>query len=508
MTSQSDTPSDPAASAPVSPASVPSAPADAAPADAVAADAAAAPTPPGDQWAEGPGAGGAARIKIGTQRPAAARVKNLANRVIVEQRGPQQKTPVPNRRADLPPELEAEIAEALGGTSISEVMDIATPISGSAGALEADPEKRRTGRVIKVHRGDVFVDLGGPDQGVLPLAQFREPPLPGAAVEVQVAKFDAEEGLYRLTMPNAAVDVGDWASVNEGQVIEVRISGHNKGGLECEAGTLRGFIPAGQVAIYRVEDFSVFVGEKWACLVTEVNPERKRLVLSRRSVLEREKADAKERLMGELAVGDVREGTVTRIQDFGAFVDLGGVDGLLHVSQLAWQRVRHPSEILSVGQKVKVKVTKMDAETGKIGLSLRDLMADPWAAVSHKHKQGDIVRGPVTRVLDKIGALVEIEPGIEGMIHISELSHQRAWRVEDFVQVDQEIEAKILSIDLDQKRISLSLKALMARPEPKKKENEKPEEPEAPPAPLPPTPKKLKGGTGGKSSGAQFGLKW
>jgi small subunit ribosomal protein S1 len=181
---------------------------------------------------------------------------------------------------------------------------------------------------------------------------------------------------------------------------------------------------------------------------------------------------------------------------------------LIHVSRLSWTRVKHPSEAVSVGQPVKVKVVSIDRDTGKIGLSLRDLAGDPWIAAPHKYKQGDVIRGPVVRVLDKIGALVELEPGIEGMVHISEIAHQRVFRVGDFLKEGQEVEAKILNVDPDQKRISLSVKALMARPEPAKKEPELPEEPDAPPPPLPPTPKKLKGGVGKKSGGAQFGLKW
>lgn len=478
------------------------------PAAAAPQDTAAVPDESSDDGGKSKGA----KIMIGSQRPiaqaqkpraASPRVKAVAQVHLHE--GPKEKTPVPNRRAGLTPDMEAELAEALGDVSLNDLM---APDAAPQKPLELDREAKRTGRILQIHHGDVFVDLGGRDQGVLPLLQFNEPPQIGQSIEVTVARFNAEDGLYQLALPNRAVDAGDWSSVSEGAIIEVRVSGHNKGGLEVEAGTLKGFIPAGQIAPYRVEDLSAFVGEKWTVLVTEVNPERRRLVLSRRSMIERERAEAKERLMAELNVGDVREGIVTRIQDFGAFIDLGGVDGLLHVSRLSYQRVRNPADVLKVGERVKVKVVSIDADSGKIGLSLRDLMPDPWMGVAMRWKQGDIIRGPVVRILDKIGALVEIEPGIEGMIHISELAHQRAWRVADYVTEGQEIEAKITNIDLDQKRIGLSLKAMMAKPEPVKKETEVAAEPETLAAPLPPTPKKLKGGIGGKSGGAQFGLKW
>ena len=154
--------------------------------------------------------------------------------------------------------------------------------------------------------------------------------------------------------------MGDWSEVSEGMIVEARVTGHNKGGLECEVNRLRGFIPASQISLYRVEDLAQFVGQKFACVITEANPDKGNLVLSRRAVLEREKAEAKTKLLAELEVGQVREGIVRSLQEFGAFVDLGGVDGLIHISQLSWDRIRHASEVLELGQKVKVKIQKID----------------------------------------------------------------------------------------------------------------------------------------------------
>jgi small subunit ribosomal protein S1 len=450
-----------------------------------------------------PPAADAPKVKIGSQRPGSKRVRAVAQGVMAE--GPREKIAVPNTRQALPDDWEAEVADALGDFSLNELVDAP---GRATKAVETDPEAPRQGKIIKVHNQDVFVDLGGRDEGILSLTQFKEPPQPGAVVSVLVSGFNQEEGMFQLRLPGATLEAGDWSTVSEGALIAVRITAANKGGLECEVGKLRGFVPAGQISVYRVENLEEFVGQTMTCLITEVNPERRRLVLSRRSVIEKEKAEAKEKMMAELAEGDIREGIVRSLMDFGAFVDLGGVDGLIHISRLAWSRVKHPSEVLSVGQPVKVKVVSIDRESGKIGLSLRDLAGDPWIAAPHKWKQGDIIRGPVIRVLDKIGALVQLEPGIDGMVHISEIAHSRVFRVSDFLKEDQEVEAKILSVDPEQKRISLSVKALLAKAEPGKKEEELPEEPETPPAPLPPTPKKLKGGVGKKSGGAQFGLKW
>jgi small subunit ribosomal protein S1 len=361
--------------------------------------------------------------------------------------------------------------------------------------------------VASVHRDNVFVDLGRRNQGVLSVRLLPAVPEPGAELEVIVHRFDPDEGLYQLSLPGGAVEVADWSQLAEGVVVEARITGHNKGGLECEVNHIRGFIPAGQVSLYRIEDFAPLVGETMVCLVTEANPDRRNLVLSRRAVLEREKAEAKTKLMEELAEGQVREGTVRSLQDYGAFVDLGGVDGLLHVSQLSWQRIKHPSEVLTVGQPIRVKIKKIDVETGKISLAFRDLTENPWTAAAQKYPVTSTHQGSVTKIMD-FGAFVELEPGIEGLVHISELSHGRVWRASDIVSIGQEVEVKVLSVDVEQQRISLSMKALLARPEPAKKvEPEIPEEEELA-EPLPKFKGALKGGTGRSSGGEQFGLKW
>ncbi|MEX0713163.1 MAG: S1 RNA-binding domain-containing protein [Pirellulales bacterium] len=432
------------------------------------------------------------------QPETAPRSKKRAQTVVE----PPRKFPVPNIRSELPLELELEVAAALGGLSLDEVLD---PAAAPA-AKEYQPEERAQARVVSVHRDNVFVTLGGRDQGLLSLRQFAEPPQPGALIEVVVGRFDPEEGLYQLTLPGAAADVGDWSDVSEGMLVEARITGHNKGGLECEVNRLRGVIPISQVSMYRVDDLAQFVGEKMTCVVTEANPEKRNLVLSRRDAIERDRAEAKTRLMSELAEGQVREGVVRSLRDYGAFVDLGGVDGLLHVSQLAWQRVKHPSEVLQLGQTINVKIKKIDAESGKISLALRDLTENPWTTAAQRYPVTSTVAGTVTKIME-FGAFVELEPGIEGLVHISELAHGRVWRAGDVVKEGQQVEAKVLSVDVEQQRIGLSMKALMARAEPAKKPEPEVEEPAA----ASQSPKRqapLKGGTGRASGGDQFGLKW
>jgi small subunit ribosomal protein S1 len=289
-------------------------------------------------------------------------------------------------------------------------------------------------------------------------------------------------------------------------LVEARVTGHNKGGLECEVNQLRGFIPASQVSMYRVEDLSQFVEQKFPCIVTEVNPAKRNLVLSRRAVLERDAAEAKEKLLAELEAGQMRDGIVRSLQPFGAFVDLGGVDGLIHISQMSWDRVKHPSEVLEVGQKVNVKIQKIDPQTGKISLAYRDLTESPWATAAQDYPARSTVKGTVSRLME-FGAFVRLGPGVEGLVHISELSHKRVFRVSDVLTEGQEVEVQVQSVDSEQQRISLSLKALEARPTTQKAAPE-PEEPEAPPEPPKKRKTPLRGGIGGPPTGDQFGLKW
>src|SRR5262249_14061645 len=209
--------------------------------------------------------------------------------------------------------------------------------------------------------------------------------------------------------PHAAIVAANWGDITEGVMVEARVTGHNKGGLECEVNNIRAFMPASQVDVYRVEDFSQFVGQKFPCIVTEARPERGNLVLSRRAVIERQKAAAKEQLLTELAEGQIREGVVRSLQPFGAFVDLGGVDGLLHVSQLSWQRVKHPGDVLQLGQTVKVLVRKIDPDTHKISLALRDLSENPWTKVTSNYPVTSTVKGTVTKIME-FGAFVQLEP--------------------------------------------------------------------------------------------------
>ena len=402
-------------------------------------------------------------------------------------------------------DLEREIAAALENVALDDLM--ASEVKMRPDDVELEFDQRYQATVAKIYRESVLFELPGQRNGVVPLKQFAEPPEPGSTLEVVVVGFSDDDQLYELIVPGASVEVSDWSDLAEGVVVKAKITGHNKGGLECEVNHIRGFIPASQVSLYRVEDFAIYVDEQLPCVVIEANPERRNLVLSHRAVLEREQEEAREKLLSELAVGQIREGVVTSLQKFGAFVDLGGIDGLIHISQLSWDHIRDPSEVMEKGQHVKVRIEKIDEITGKIGLSYRDLMHNPWERVDEKYPVGGVVKGIVSKLMD-FGAFVKLEPGVEGLVHISELSYKRVTRVSHVVEEGQEVEVKVLTIDPGAQRIGLSIKAAEAVAEAANDEQaEGSDEAQRKRASKRPA-KPLRGGVGGSSGGETFGLKW
>ena len=418
--------------------------------------------------------------------------------------------PPPNLRDRLSPDLEAEFEQAMVDVTMDTLVAGTDAVST---ALALEPQTRRVARVVAVSRDDVFVELGGREQGLVSLRLFNEPPQPGTELEVVVVRFNAEDGLYEVTLPLAAAEIGDWSQVAEGILVDAHVTGHNAGGLECEVSRLRGFIPISQIALYRVENIEEFVGQKFLCLVTEADPMRRNLVLSRRAVLEREREESRKILLETLAPGQIVEGTVRKLMDFGAFVEIGnGVDGLIHVSQLGWGRIKHPSEVVQEGQKVRVRIDKIDKTTRKIGLSYRDLLESPWTSIDQKYAVQSVVRGKVVKLMD-FGAFVELEPGIEGLVHISELSPKRVARVSDVVKEGDEIDVAVLSVDPNAQRISLSIKAALPEPEPQPQAPSQPQpaagqEPPPKPKAVTRVTKPLSGGLGRATGGDKFGLKW
>jgi small subunit ribosomal protein S1 len=387
-------------------------------------------------------------------------------------------------------EMERELQEAMGGLSEKELYGEPATQGGRAQPAAEGPKK---GKVFRIHGPDVFIELpGGRTQGVLPLLQFPDgPPAIGTEVEVHIEGFDNANGVLVLTRQGAAVEA-NWDSVAVGQTVEARVTAVNKGGLSVDVNGIRGFMPISQIDLYRVENAEQFVNQRLLSLVTEVDRLEKNLVVSRRALMEKEREQNRDKLWAELAEGQVRQGVVRSVREFGAFVDLGGVDGLLHVSEMSWSRVKDPASVVQPGQSIKVIVLKIDRESRKLSLGLKQLAPSPWDGAAEKYPAGTIVTGKVSRLMD-FGAFVELEPAVEGLIHISELSPQRVRRVSDVVKEGQEVQVMVLNVDLAQRRISLSLKAALPK-EPEATAEEEAEEEEVPVAPPRPRTTPLRGG--------------
>jgi small subunit ribosomal protein S1 len=419
--------------------------------------------------------------------------------------GTTRRVEVPNLRQPLGDDLLAEWEAELSSADVDAMLKEPAGLQKRPASIE-EGEKVR-GTVLKTDEEAVYVSLGGPDEGAVPRDQFDELPTAGQSLELVVRGFNREDGLYQLVVPGQAMDVSDWDDLDEGAVVEAHVTAANTGGLEATVGSIRGFIPISQIAIYRVEDTAEFVGQRMVCLVTECNPRRKNLVLSRRAILEREREEQRQQQLEQIEPGDSLEGTVSSLKDFGAFVDLGGLDGLIHISRLSWDNVKHPGEVLEVGQKVKVKVEKIDKQTGKIALSYRDLLENPWDSIEATCPVGSVVTGTVTR-LANFGAFVKISAGIEGLVHISEIASHRVSNVNSVLKEGEQVQVKVLSVERESQRIALSVKQAQSKAASGETKTEEPaDEPPREPAVRRQHAGPLKGGVGGGGDDNPFGLK-
>jgi small subunit ribosomal protein S1 len=407
-------------------------------------------------------------------------------------------------------EIEAELNEFLGafdtgsleavlptpkGAPRPKASEIKKNVAEKADDAPPPKDKGKTGKIIKISKDWVFVDMGGKSEGCLPVSQIAgKEYVAGDEIPVTIERFDQDEGLLILSMRGASISA-DWETLKKGQIVEAVVDKTNKGGLEVTINNLRAFLPVSQIEIGRVEDTAVYLGQRFKVIVTEVNARIKNLVVSRRDYLEQERAEKREQTLAELAEGQTREGVVRSIREFGAFVDLGGVDGLLHIGDMAWTRVQKPEDIVRLGDHVSVKVLKMDAEKNRISLGLKQLVKSPWDKLADDFSVGSTVNGKVTRI-QEFGAFVELAPGVEGLVHVSELSPNRVRRVADIVKPGQEVEVQILSIDADQQRVSLSMKAVLAAREDAALDAADEAAASEPPKPKPERKVPLKGGLG------------
>jgi small subunit ribosomal protein S1 len=320
---------------------------------------------------------------------------------------------------------------------------------------------------VKVDRDEVLVDIGYKSEGVIPSKELsiRQDVDPsqvvelGEKVEALVLQKEDKEGRLILSKKRAQYERA-WGRIEEimqqggtikGPVIEVV-----KGGLILDIG-LRGFLPASLVDLRRVRDLHPFVGQELECKIIELDRNRNNVVLSRRAFLEESQSEGRKKFLESLQKGERRKGVVSSIVNFGAFVDLGGVDGLVHVSELSWKHVDHPSEVVAVGQEVEVEVLDVDLERERVSLSLKATQEDPWKEFERKYRAGEIITGQVTKLVP-FGAFVRVAQGIEGLVHISELSNTHVESPESVVNVVDQVQVKVIDVDVPRRRISLSMR--------------------------------------------------
>ena len=324
------------------------------------------------------------------------------------------------------------------------------------------------GKILQVVGDDVLVDIGYKSEGVVPKNDFvrTEDIQAGKDIEVFLESVEDEAGVIALSKQKAD-KIRGWERIitsnKEGDVIEGRVVRKIKGGLLVDVG-VPVFLPASQVDVRRVEDIGEFLGKSVKAKILKIDEKRMNIIVSRRKLLEEERAEQKSKLLQEINEGDVRKGTVKNIADFGAFVDLGGIDGLLHITDMSWGRVTHPTEVVKLEQEIQIKVLKVDRVTERIALGLKQLLPNPWERVVSKYVVGQRVKGKVVNLMP-YGAFVELEPGIEGLVHISEMSWtKRINHPSEVLQIGQDVEVAVLAIDTDKQELSLGLKQTEANP--------------------------------------------
>ena len=343
-----------------------------------------------------------------------------------------------------------------------------------------------TGEVLYVTDNEVMVNLGYRSDGIIskeelskntdakPSDLYKQ----GDEIEVFVLKMDDGDGNVVLSARRVE-DMKVWdeieKSYNNHEIVTAKVINQVKGGLTASLDGISAFIPASHVTVKFQRDLSKFVGDDFQCEIIDFDKRKRRIVLSRKNVLMRELEEKRSQIFESLHIGDVIEGTVQRLTNFGAFVDIGGIDGLVHISELSWNRVKHPSEVVSAGDKVKVQVLSLDEEKDRIALGLKQTTEKPWDKFINAVKVGDVVKGKVVNILD-FGAFVRLEEGVDGLLHVSQICREHIEKPQDRLEIGQEVEVKVIEIDQENKKISLSIKALLEpiEDDEKKEKSEKP----------------------------------
>ncbi|HTM53260.1 MAG TPA: 30S ribosomal protein S1 [Pirellulales bacterium] len=364
-------------------------------------------------------------------------------------------------------EWEQELAQAMGGTATEEI---------DWGGGELAVNKIIDGKILRIDNDFVLVDVGYKSEGIIPLSEWEEgeePPQVGEHVKVLVEEVEdvfgrTEESRGMITLSKRKAEkIEAWLkvmeTVHENDIVTGTVTRKIKGGLLVDIG-VNVFLPASQVDIRRPADIGDYIGRTIQCIVLKIDDARRNIVVSRRALIEAERAEKKSQLLSTLEVGQLRKGVVKNIAEFGAFVDLGGIDGLLHITDMSWGRIGHPTEMVSIDQEIEVQILHVDREKEKIALGLKQKSASPWESVGEKYPVGSVVRGTVVNVMS-YGAFVKLEEGIEGLVHISEMSWtKRISHPNELVHIDDEIDVVVLNIDKNKQEISLGMKQTQANP--------------------------------------------
>jgi small subunit ribosomal protein S1 len=324
------------------------------------------------------------------------------------------------------------------------------------------------GTIIEVRPKEVLVDIGYKSEGVIPVNEFLDPKAvkTGDEIDVLIERLEDRDGMVVLSKEKAEFKK-NWERIlticNEGGTVQGRVKDVVKGGLIVNIG-VEAFLPASQIDITPPRNLQQFVNNTYDFKVVKINQERQNIVLSRRELIEQERQERRQKLLTEMVPGDIRKGTVKNITDFGAFIDLNGLDGLLHITDMSWGRIGHPSELLKVGQEIDVVVLDINKEKERVSLGLKQKLANPWDNIETKYAVGQKVKGKVVNLVP-YGAFVELEPGVEGLVHVTELSWtKRIAKPSDVLKQDQEIEAVVLGVNKEEQKISLGIRQLDANP--------------------------------------------
>lgn len=359
-------------------------------------------------------------------------------------------------------EIDREVADAMASMAPGDLAELSGEVSSEESKTE--PGTELIGTVVAISDEDIFLQFGVKTQGVMPRSQFgkKEPIEVGRRVDVVIDRFDQEADLL-IVSRKGALQRATWTNLSKGMVIEGRVTGVIKGGLEVNVNGIRAFMPGSQASLEPMKDISILLNQVVQCEVVELDRRAKNVIISRRKLLERERQEKRNELKNELEVGQTRKGTVRRITDFGAFVDIGGMDGLLHIRDLSWGTVDKVSDVIQLNQEIDVIILKIEPKRDRISLGYKQIQPDPWSKVEEHFQVGTTLKARIVRIAD-FGVFAELEPGVEGLIPISEMSWAHIKNAATVVTVGDMVDIVVIRLEPQKRRVALSMKQAQEDP--------------------------------------------